>query len=181
MPRLYFSLYYIVITYTLLLTGPCTCTVTKSHQHQEPPTSFKQIVSFYSSKFGFSGRAPPSQVVPRNSNGQEMLFSDRYLFRTRITFLTDYDISDRSSVDSMNSSGNHHIKAMFSGFYFLGSLHFTYTGLTYAFSSNQCLFLNLPSGATITARRDAVFLRVVELPADHTAPSYCKILSCPTV
>ena len=59
-----------------------------------------------------------------------MLFSDRYLFRTRITFLTDYDISDRSSVDSMNSSGNHHIKAMFSGFYFLGSLHFTYTGLT---------------------------------------------------
>ena len=61
-----------------------------------------------------------------------MLFSDSYLLRTRITFLTDYDLSVRTSVDSTDSTVNHHIKAMYSAFYVLGSLHFTYTGLTSA-------------------------------------------------
>ena len=78
-----------------------------------------------------------------------MLFSDRYLFRTRITFLTDYDISDRSSVDSTDSSGNHHIKAMFSGFYFLGSLHFTYIGSTPA---TQVIYYKL---SNLLLRNDA--------------------------
>ena len=92
-----------------------------------------------------------------------MLFLDGYLLRTRITLLTDYDLSVRTSVDSTDSTVNHRIKAMYSAFYVLGSLHFTYTGLTYAFGSNQCAFLHLLSGATITARPDAVLHHDVEL------------------
>ena len=109
-----------------------------------------------------------------------MLFSDGYLLRTRITFLTNYDLSVRTSVDSTDSTVNHHIKAMYSAFHVLGSLHFPYTGLTYAFGSNQCAFLHLLSGATITARPDAVIHRDVKLPRTllrHTVLLLSLVLS----
>ena len=78
---------------------------------------------------------PQTKFVPPNdcsSPKTEMLFSDSYLLRTRITFLTNYDLTVRTSVDSTDSTVNHHIKAVSSAFYVLGSLHFTYRGLTSA-------------------------------------------------
>ena len=104
----------------LLLFYP---SVTKNHQ----PVS---INCLFLIQIRVSGEALITPCRPQNSNGQEMLLLNRYLFRTIITFLHNYDTLVRSSVNSMDSHVNHHIKATYSGFYFLGSLHFAYIGQT---------------------------------------------------
>ena len=63
----------------------------------------------------------------------------------------------------MDSHVNHHIKATYSGFYFLGSLHFAYIGQTYASGTIQQLFLTIPSGRAVAALRDAAILRDAKL------------------